>query len=294
MSQATAVLGLLAETSIHAGAGQMLGAVDLPIQRESHTEWPCVFGSGVKGALRAQAEQRSCPDIDVVFGPDPATQQASEHGGAVSVGDARLLLMPVRSLTGPFRWVTCPAVLERFQRDCKRLGVGNLSFKPPTPKGSEAWVTDDSGGPSIFLEEFRLCLDKQPMTDLIRALAKVLPMADAQTKLEKWLCVVDDTLFGDLARFATPVTAHIGIDNSTKTVVRGNLRYEESLPPETVLYVPLIAARSRKKERELTADSVLDVLLQGVFGDRPYLQLGGNETVGMGWCQVKSLKGGTA
>lgn len=56
MTQSTAILGLLAQTSIHAGAGASVGAVDLPIQREGHNGWPCVFGSAMKGALRAKAE----------------------------------------------------------------------------------------------------------------------------------------------------------------------------------------------------------------------------------------------
>lgn len=53
-----AILGLLAQTSIHAGTGQHTGAIDLPIQREGHNGWPRVFGSAVKGALRAHAEER--------------------------------------------------------------------------------------------------------------------------------------------------------------------------------------------------------------------------------------------
>ncbi|MBN2887102.1 MAG: type III-B CRISPR module RAMP protein Cmr4, partial [Chromatiaceae bacterium] len=92
----TALLGLLAETAIHAGAGQNAGVIDLPIQREAHTAWPVVFGSAVKGALRALAEERQAPWLKAVFGPE--TNNASEHAGALLVGDARLLLLPVRSL----------------------------------------------------------------------------------------------------------------------------------------------------------------------------------------------------
>ncbi len=41
----TVLMGLLAETSIHAGAGQMAGVIDLPIQREAHTHWPVVLST---------------------------------------------------------------------------------------------------------------------------------------------------------------------------------------------------------------------------------------------------------
>ena len=103
MTQVTALLGLLAETSIHAGAGQSVGAIDLPIMREAHSDWPCIHGSAVKGALRARAEDRALDNVHLIFGPD--TNNASDHAGALTVGDARLVLLPVRSLTGHFQWV---------------------------------------------------------------------------------------------------------------------------------------------------------------------------------------------
>jgi CRISPR-associated protein Cmr4 len=65
-NSSNALLGLFTETSLHAGAGQALGVIDLPIQREAHTAWPCVFGSAVKGALRARAE--GLDGIDLIFG----------------------------------------------------------------------------------------------------------------------------------------------------------------------------------------------------------------------------------
>ena len=42
-------LFLIVETSLHAGSGSDLGIVDLPIQREKHTNYPKVEASGIKG-----------------------------------------------------------------------------------------------------------------------------------------------------------------------------------------------------------------------------------------------------
>tara|TARA_A100001015_G_scaffold66425_1_gene73431 strand:+ start:911 stop:1255 length:345 start_codon:yes stop_codon:yes gene_type:complete len=111
MKQATALMGLISETSLHAGAGSSVGVIDLPIQRERHNGWPCVFASSLKGALRErgldhwQADQHR---LFSVFGPD--TNHAADHAGALNVGDARLLLLPIPSLTRAFCWVTCPGV----------------------------------------------------------------------------------------------------------------------------------------------------------------------------------------
>ena len=53
------LLGLYAQTSIHAGTGQNQGVVDLPIMREEHNGWPCIFGSAMKGAIRAAYEKNN-------------------------------------------------------------------------------------------------------------------------------------------------------------------------------------------------------------------------------------------
>ena len=45
---------------------------------------------------------------------------------------------------------------------------------------------------------------------------------------------------------------------------------------------------SRRNNKFLTATEILELLKTKVFtGTTVWLQLGGNETVGMGWCQVK-------
>lgn len=88
---------------LHAGTGQAAGIVDLPIARYKATGIPFVPGSSIKGvrrdARRARAEEDS-PELLAVFGPD--TANAGEHAGALVVGDARLLALPVRSFRGTF------------------------------------------------------------------------------------------------------------------------------------------------------------------------------------------------
>ena len=97
----TAILGLLAETPIHPGAGRGMGVVDLPVAREASTDYPVIVGSSLKGALRDKAETAAMDDIDALFGK-------RDRAGEMIVSDGRLLLLPVRSLTASFRWATCP------------------------------------------------------------------------------------------------------------------------------------------------------------------------------------------
>ena len=305
---ATALLGLWAQTSIHAGAGSSIDGIDLPIQREGHNGWPCVFGSAVKGALRAKAEDlwgKNNDSVRYVFGPDSDSEKASEHAGALMVGDARLLLLPVRSLTGYFKWVTCPSLLKRLQRDAERLNIKLESFSIPKFKqeereiGFQLHISNGKEKEDLFLEEYRISTTPQKeLSELVNVLHNLSGIEN--TDLENQLVVVSDEMFTYLCKYATPVVAHIAIDNEKKTVKSGALWYEETLPPETVFYVALAANAVRDDKatfenqavKDSNAAAVLTSITETLFAKpKNYLQIGGNETVGMGWCKVQISKG---
>ncbi|MBN2965380.1 type III-B CRISPR module RAMP protein Cmr4 [Sulfurospirillum sp. T05] len=275
----TALLyGLNARTSIAAGTGQNLGTIDLPIMREAPTGYPVIFGSALKGAMRAKMEKDVNENVAKwVFGDD--AKGGSEYAGALIVSDARILLLPVRSMTTHFKLVTCPYVLERFKKDALMVGK-KLNWNVPTV-GEEEVLVVAGGEDKLYLEEYALSVEKKNLDAVIEALAKVMDEG-AEEVLKQQLVIVSDSMFGHLSQFATPVNAHIKINNANKTVQKGALWYEESLPPETVLYSVLIANSARDNsgnDRDATK-AQMRALLHG-----KYLQVGGNETVGMGWCK---------
>ena len=287
MTTKNALIGLWAHASIHAGAGSSVDGVDLPIQREGHSDWPCVFGSSVKGALRAKAEDTLGKDnasIAFVFGPDSSSDKASEHAGALLVSDAKLLLLPVRSLTSHFKWVTCPALLQRLVRDAQRLGVKSIQDITLSDIADDVALVAGQNTADLFLEEYRFKAQSHDLSGLIEVINQLTGIA--VTDLTEQLVIVSNNQFNYLAKYATPVTPHIAIDNDKKTVKPGALWYEETLPPETVLYFALSAHRSRAKDTDIKAEQILNSITQDLFGASPYLQIGGNETVGMGWCKV--------
>jgi len=295
---AKAILGLLTETSLHAGTGQTVGVIDLPIQREATTDYPCVFGSSVKGAMRGWASRQGMNQdlINLIFGPE---EDASEYASALAVSDARLLLLPVRSFTTHFKWVTCPAVLKRFQADSQRLGISSLvsNMNEVLTDENSAWVaTAQAQSKGLFLEEFRFNpVPSKLIDDLIPKIAQLMGRKDAVEILTNQLVIIHDNMFRIICKFATPVNAHIRLNKETKIVEKGALWYEETLPPETLMYTCLLASRGRKKQKEgaapvLEATDILERTLTLFPEEAPYLQLGGNETVGMGWCKVTQLK----
>ncbi len=284
MNIASSILGLTAETAIHAGASSASHVIDLPIMREHSTGWPVVFGSAVKGAMRAKAESiMEKSQVFTLFGPD--TDNASDHAGSLLIGDARLLLLPVRSLTSQYRYVTCPDLLQRWQRDLERAGASKAKLELPVITGQTALVAQSTK--DLFLEEYVFQCQQHDLTDLIASLVE-LAERSAQEIADK-LTIVSNDQFALLCQAAIPVNARIAIDNKNKTVVPGALWYEESLPAETVLYCLVAAQRSRSGKAHSSND-LMQVFVNELFA-APYLQLGGNETTGMGWCKVQVQQG---
>lgn len=264
------IFGLLAETFVHTGSGQSAGAIDLPVVRERTTSYPFIPGSSVKGALKDATKGDSSLDAKWLFGEQ-------ESAGALLIGDARLLLLPVRSLSSPYRWVTCPLLLERLDRDLQRAGRPGATV-PDVEEGT-ALATEGNG--DLYLEERQFAMSAKPGDDVAEALKFLIPHQAARERLAKQLVVLHDNDFAWFARYALPVQARNALDDETKTTKPGALWYEEALPPDTLLSL-LVGER---------ADSGAAAQLAGFLEERRYLQVGGNETVGQGWVAVQRLDG---
>lgn len=285
------MMNMVAQTAIHAGAGQALSVIDLPIQRESHTQHPVIFGSSLKGALRFRASQTldDKQKVVAVFGAD--SQSADSFAGAVMVSDAKLLLLPVRSLNGYFKWVTCPALLHRYANDCERAKQKQDELSALVLQiDSQNVLVAQKNHDTLFLEEFALTVHQN------KALEKVIDILSKRFDLDKnaltnQLAVVNDDMFTYLAQNSTPVNAHIALDEN-KTVKKGALWYEETLPSEIVMYSLLVCQSSRNKELTSDGQGIADIIRQEILpNDNRYLQVGGNETVGMGWFSVNFNEG---
>ncbi|MBF0220421.1 MAG: hypothetical protein HQL49_12965, partial [Gammaproteobacteria bacterium] len=155
------------------------------------------------------------------------------------------------------------------------------------PSSEQALVSNASQQPSdIYLEEYRFTPQPVDMTGLITALVNYTHI-DEQS-LQQQLTIVSDDMFSFMAQSATPVNAHIAINSSTKVVRTGALWYEETLPPETLLYMVLSAHAARAKEVVMDAGAILGAVTNQLLDSTdPYLQIGGNETTGMGWCHAR-------
>ena len=267
----TAMLGLLAETPVHSGTGRGIGVVDLPVAREASTDYPVLVGSSLKGALRDKTATILADDSDHLFG-------TQNRAGELVVSDGRILLLPVRSLTTSFRWVTCPHLLERYRRDLRRAGLGPRPDVPAVGRGDAVTAGKDR----VFLEERQFTIRDTPNDDLLKTIAPCVLHDETRCRLRERVAILNDDDFAWFVRYGLCIQARNVLDDDGSKRSR-NLWYEETLPPDTVMYT-IVMGRT---------NGVLGVLDNLFPADSPYLQVGGNETVGQGWFAVSVRRSGT-
>jgi CRISPR-associated protein Cmr4 len=292
------LLALYAETPLHPGTGQSTGVIDLPVQRERHTGFPLIPSTSLKGSLRSVAEQRWRNDQDLVsilFGPEPDSR-GDLYAGALAFTDARLLAFPVRSLQHVFLWITCPLVLGRLARDWRLAGHRFEAVAIELPASGKLRVSPGFASGTVVLED--LLLQVEPSAEwsaTIERLVSFLPKGNAHRvyseKFRRHHVLANDEDFAYLVKHATSVTARIKLNQKkTTTGDGGNLWYEETIPTDSLFYELVFAESPRSPGGEIqSATDVRAKLLELLAGDPFFLQVGGNETVGQGWCTVHAI-----
>jgi CRISPR-associated protein Cmr4 len=286
---------------LHAGSGQALGAVDLPIQRERHTGWPQVQASGVKGAFRdwfyryynslaASLNNPSSQDrrlTERIFGAEEGGEGADGQAGAVTLTDARLLAFPVRSNVAPFVWVTCPTALERLRRD---LTLCNADLESPVlaPAGESTYLSITRvTEPSVVLED--LAVKREEVEEVnLGSLKQLQEMFEKLAPQVTRLLLLSDADFTFLVQTATEIQPQIKIDIETGTAKDGSLRYEELLPSDSLLYCLVFFSPERIKGDGLLPQVVEARVKEAISS---HIQMGGDMTLGRGLMEVNWLRG---
>jgi CRISPR-associated protein Cmr4 len=285
----TKLLFIQAMSPLHAGTGQGVDVIDLPIAREKSTGIPYLPGSSIKGVLRDAAEfgpsKLSASEVNAVFGAAEL-----ENAGAAVFADARLLLLPVRSLAGTFAYVTSPYLLKRFIRDAQNANQ----------QGIPDMVSPSDIGDCLIAEECVLEIQNKVVLEELDLTPNHLAQNWAnwfapqafdsgwQDFFKQRFCIVHDDAMAFLLETATEVVARIALEDDTKTVATGALWYEEALPVETVL-VSITQTSSERRSKNKPQDGKMDA--KGIMGKLEQLsgvlQFGGKSSVGRGVCQLR-------
>jgi len=233
-------------TPLHAGSGSDLGVVDLPIQRESHTGFPKIEASSLKGSIRS--EYSDDLDVETIFG-------TGKEAGKLGFSDARILFFPIKSVKGVFAYITCPMVLERLEENFK-LEDEKFSMPKVTLSDEQCIVFGDKNKiektNKVVLEEysFEVKEDKNLNSSIF-------------DEVKERLVIVSDDNFTHFVKNSTEVITRIRIGDDG-VVEQGGLFTEEYLPSETVMYALAIGDEKYIKD------------------EKKILQIGGNTTLGKG------------
>lgn len=282
-------------TSLHIGAGQGLGHVDLPIVREAHTNFPYIPGTSLKGALRnleinqvarargeklSQVEERLTKNkfdqkeedilrLAKIFGvAGEGAEEGKEVGaGKVLFSDAFIVLFPVKSAKGIFSLTTCPYVINRF---FELLGIDQRVEDVPEGKVKVLSTKYHRNliNNKLLLEEF--VFEAEESEELKKFVELVGTFVGEENK--RRIVCVNDTDFMDFVSNYTEVQTHIKIDLDTGTVKEGALWTEEYVPAESVFAFSLVFL----EELDFTPPTTF--------------HLGGDITTGKGFVKVQRLE----
>lgn len=316
-------------TPTHVGSGSDIGIVDLPIQREGHTQFPKFEASSLKGALRQRFESISISDDDkvkvhLVFGYDRPQDDKTfrdafelkydkEYMGALGITDARLLFFPVKSMKGVYALITSQGVLEKFAAEldmCKDdfSDAAKQSYESLQTEINKFNLTTDGkcyavsnklvSNIEIILEEYVFeneTAGDVPNLAVISEAIKSLTGVD----VSKHLVILQDDDFRDFTELSTEVITRIKIKNSTGVVESGALFTEEYLPTQSILYSLILASPifqtkphpfDSSKVTIPQEKAVLDFFEKGLEKAKNTLQIGGNTTLGKGIVNINLLK----
>lgn len=273
------LISLFTRSPMHLGAGNSVGAIDAPIQRERHTRIPIVPGSSLKGVLAdlfrdelegSDKDRKRAKDSDLIklFGSD---DDKDAFAGTLVIGECRVTAFPVRTAKGAFAWVVCPLSLQRLARDLGRPIPELPALEDMQALAVKALVHKDQ----MVLEEYLHEAKEEPPADVLALLTDLVPGDPLWADLGKHLAIVSDEMFQYYVEHTCEVVTRIRINDETGTVDNGALFNQEQLPSECLLTGSLGTRRADQSE-------VLKTLANKINGQANLIQLGGDETIGLG------------
>jgi len=269
--------------------GFRVGDLGLSTACEGTQRWPIVTGSAVKGALRD--DQCPAPEADDhvwlrMFGSSSSKTSCT---GAVTVGDANLLCLPVRTSCGGIVWASCPTIVNRYKSDCHGVDPDGLGIPlcVPEPSDNSAVFPRNSSlaqGSIACLEDLDVVVEPDVEKQLQASVwAEWIAHRAFSTASHLGglfmtrFTVLPDTLFHLLVGSVTKRHVRIGVRPDGRNLQNGTLWYEENLPADSLLWGIVAVDQSRL---DTLVGLGIDPLSQ--LPTERYLHVGGRAAAGYG------------
>lgn len=246
---------------LHTGGTTQEGNL-LGIARESHTNLPYIPSSTIRGKLRATIDETKRFKL---FGTELGDNNAQLEQGDIWIGDGSILWLPVPSLSHGVIWVTSPLLLKRWAK----YQANSLNIPP------EYSCNLKQGNNNVYLKDAIFnnndLQDWQNWKDFVPN--------HGSTSIDK-VMVIPDQHCATLISMSLWRQVKIKLDN-TKSV-DGGFRYEEAIPPDTLMYFTWGITSCANGSASQSETDFKELLTN----NQSIIQIGGQESLGRGFCQV--------
>jgi CRISPR-associated protein Cmr4 len=275
---------------LHTGGTSQEGNV-VGIAREAHTNFPYLPSSTIRGKLRAEVDfnpQDQDAEIKArirrlqLFGPDLKDIQDRDfvefyeletgrkltqlEQGHIWIGNGSILWMPVPSISHGVIWISCPLLLQRWTRLRFGQQINVEEYSSNLPKKGTIYLKDATI-PGNKLKSFPENKDGN----------QLVPHAEA-TSIDHVL-VVPNRYCETLIEMSLWRQVKVKL-NEYKVVTDGSFRYEEAIPPDTLMYFTWgETAQIQGKQTPFKND------FQQLLNNHSIIQFGGQESLGRGFIQ---------
>ncbi|MEA5518816.1 RAMP superfamily CRISPR-associated protein [Limnoraphis robusta] len=276
-SKGYGIIETLAPLQVGATAGEETGNLNL-IYRDQFTQTGIVPGSSIRGRLRADMFARTGDknQTDDWYGRASEKNRQENHfyESVIKIEYASIVWLPVFCPGQPIVWVSCPRLLERYQR------IIGCEEKAPDPYTS-----------SKTLKARKLKKPKGEDKEVLFFNLGFLTIKTPNKDLSSWFpgeekqypaVVVDNNDMGMIHDMALYRQSRVALEPGEKVASNKAFFNEEALPEGTILIFPIaIKYRPEKDWKDWHP------LEKDKEGD---IYLGGLESIGFGHCSVKIKK----
>jgi len=280
--KAYGIIETLAPLHVGASAGEESGNLNL-IFRDQFTQTGIIPGSSIRGRFRADMRQdnrnKIRGDYNYWYGQEaPDKQEKTETKietteAQVKFEYASIVWLPVYCPNQPVVWVSCPRLLNRYQR---LAGEPADTFKPHTYYGAKENIAE------LFFNLGFIRLDS-PDKNLKEYIPEHLENLKAGRDL---VLVVKDTEISMIHDMALYRQSRVALDANEKKAKGGAFFNVEALPEGTILTFPT-AIKQNGKDGDPWEDYICDADITKT----KELYFGGLESIGFGRTNVTLYEG---
>lgn len=246
-------------TNMHIGSGDVnFGIIDKEVQRDLITNYPTIYSSSLKGALREFYESRDeKQSVNIIFGDET-------KAGAYKFFEGHLLSIPVRSNKKPFFRAVCPQIIQDFITHLSDFNI-QLNIIETLKELASFEVTPNN--PVIFEN-----LKDVKIEDFHSIFKKYDNILDIEKLFGENIALFHNDDFSKLVK-NLPVVARNCLENG----ISKNLWYEEIIPRETRFY--FLVMRMNEEENLLEPTITENII-----------QIGANSSIGYGYTKIQNVR----